>query len=96
MAVWNRSHRGAWQLYGHSHSGLEPWIDKALPGHRSMDVGVDNAYKILGEFRPFRFQEIGKIMKSRDGFFADHHGNKKSLVTGPTEESVIESQEGIT
>lgn len=85
LAVWNGSHRGSIQLYGHSHSNLEGWIDKAMPGHRSMDVGVDNAYKILGMYRPFSIEEIIKIMDSRKGFSSDHHGMRK----GPTEEELI-------
>lgn len=90
MAVWNKSHRGAWQLYGHSHTNLENWIDKAMPGHLSMDVGIDNAYRLLGEFRPFSFEEIKRIMNDRGGFFPDHHGNRRKLVSGPTEEEIIE------
>lgn len=35
MRVWDRSHYGAWHLYGHSHGTL-PGIGK------SFDVGVDN------------------------------------------------------
>lgn len=73
MAVWDKSHRGCWQLYGHSHAGAEPWMDKNLPGRRSFDVGVDNAYKVLGAFRPWSFDEIKKIMDKRTGFSMDHH-----------------------
>lgn len=42
MRVWNRSHHGAWHLYGHSHGNL-PAISISL----SMDVGVD-----AHDFRP--------------------------------------------
>ena len=71
--IWNKNHRGAIGLYGHSHSGAEDWSDQNLKGHRSMDVGVDNAFKILGEYRPFKMSEILKIMEDRKGFSIDHH-----------------------
>lgn len=48
MRVWNRSHYGAWHLYGHSHGSLPP-----MPGSRSLDVGVDTH-----DFRPFHFDEL--------------------------------------
>jgi len=73
MAIWNRSHRGAWHLYGHSHSGAEDWLDAALPGRRSFDVGVDNAAKILGAYRPWSFDEIKQIMDKKTGCVIDHH-----------------------
>lgn len=75
--TWNKSHRGTWDLYGHSHANLEEWADKVMPGRRSMDVGIDNAYKILGEYRPFLHKEIGNIMSKRNGFSADHHEIKE-------------------
>ncbi len=71
--VWNKSHRSAINLYGHSHSQAEAWIDRVMKGHRSMDVGVDNAAKLLGEYRPWTLDEILKIMDKRPGFAFDHH-----------------------
>lgn len=76
MAIWNKSHHGAWHLYGHSHAGAEEWLDKALPGRRSFDVGVDNAARILGAYRPWSFEEIQTIMKKRQGSVIDHHGDE--------------------
>ena len=86
MAVWDKSHRGAWNLYGHSHSQAEPWMNKNMQGRRSMDVGVDNAFKLLGKYRPFSFEEIQEIMKDREGFSMDHHVPKNS--TAPSEEEL--------
>lgn len=68
---WNRSHYGSWMLYGHAHGSAEKWLDENMPGRLSMDVGVDNAFKILGEYRPFSFREISSIMESRRGFKMD-------------------------
>lgn len=76
QAVWNRSHRGAWMLYGHSHTTAEAWLDRVMPGRRSIDVGVDNAYKVLGEYRPFSFDELDRILSPRPGCSIDHHVEK--------------------
>jgi calcineurin-like phosphoesterase family protein len=54
--TWNKSHHGAWQIFGHTHNDLEPY-------GRSVDVGVDSTY-ITGkaEYRPFCFEEIKRFM----------------------------------
>ncbi len=77
MAVWEGSHRGNWQLYGHSHTTAEPWMDKHMPQRRSVDVGVDNAKLLLGSYRPFSMEDLEKIFLKRDGFSMDHHTSKK-------------------
>lgn len=72
MRVWNKSHHGSWMLYGHSHDSMEHEV-----WGRSMDVGVDSAYRILGEFRPFSFDEIKAIMDEREDNPVDHHVAKR-------------------
>lgn len=52
--VWNGSHRGSWQLHGHSH-GLLP--DAGL---RQMDVGVD-----CNGFAPVSLERVRKFMEGR-------------------------------
>jgi len=65
--VWEGSHKGYIHLYGHSHD--------SIPDHgKSMDVGVDVAYKLTGEYRPFSMDEIIEIMDKRSVGFVDHHG----------------------
>lgn len=71
QAIWHKSHNKSWMLYGHSHSNAEPWLDTVMPGRLSMDVGVDNIYKILGEYRPISFQEIESLFKNRTGISID-------------------------
>jgi calcineurin-like phosphoesterase family protein len=71
QAVWNKSHSGAWMLYGHSHSSAENWLDEMMPGRLSIDVGVDNIYKIIGEYRPISFDELNNIFKNRKGNVID-------------------------
>jgi calcineurin-like phosphoesterase family protein len=64
--VWSGSHKGVIMLYGHSHSSIPDF-------GRSMDVGVDVAYKKFGEYRPFSIDEIIEIMSIRDSHKIDHH-----------------------
>jgi len=89
MAVWDKSHRGNWQLYGHSHSQAENWMDRHMPGRRSMDVGVDNINRLFGAYRPISYDEIAKFMRNQTGFGMDHHIDPNA----PTEESLINKSE---
>lgn len=69
--VWNKSHYGSWMLYGHSHGSLPD-----DPNARSLDVGVDSAFARFGEYRPFSFAEIAKIMSEKTFVPVDHHRPK--------------------
>ena len=71
QAVWNKSHNGSWMLYGHSHGSAEKWLDGHMPDRLSLDVGVDNVFNILGEYRPISFEEIYNIFKNRKGISID-------------------------
>jgi calcineurin-like phosphoesterase family protein len=64
--VWFDSHKGSIHLYGHSHAALED-----IPWGRSMDVGIDNAFRLFGEYRPFSITEIIDIMSKRQ--ILQHH-----------------------
>lgn len=66
-AFWPASHRGAMHLYGHTHAQREQTLDWHFPDRRSQDVGVDNAYRLLGEHRPFSEDEIYDRLMSRPG-----------------------------
>jgi calcineurin-like phosphoesterase family protein len=70
--VWNKSHHGAWQLFGHSHGKLPPY-------GKSVDVGVDSPW-ITGkaEYRPFSFKELKRYMDNRLPEYADYHGKSES------------------
>ena len=50
MRVWDRSHYGAWHLYGHSHGSL-PGLGK------SFDVGVD-----CTDFYPLSLEQVAERM----------------------------------
>ena len=64
--VWYGSHKGVIHLFGHSHNSIEG-IGK------SMDIGVDTAYKLLKEYRPFSIEEVISIMDKKEVKFTDHH-----------------------
>jgi calcineurin-like phosphoesterase family protein len=66
MRVWNQSHRGAWQLHGHSHGSLKE--DSHL---LQADVGVD-----CWDQHPVSFDEIATKMAKKDYQPVDHHGRK--------------------
>lgn len=66
--IWDKSHHGVMHLYGHSHGSLED-----VPWGKSMDVGIDNAIKLLGEYKPFNILEVYNILKVRDTHIIDHH-----------------------
>lgn len=77
--TWNHSHYGSINLYGHSHGQIEDWADHIMPDRRSMDVGVDNAARIVGAYRPFSLAEIVERFKDRKGFIA-HRAMRNGII----------------
>lgn len=67
MRVWNKSHHGAIQLYGHSHGSL-PDDPNAL----SMDVGVDNH-----NYTPISLEDVMRFMSKKKWRAVDHHGYRE-------------------
>lgn len=63
MRVWNKSHRGSWHLYGHSHGSLEH-----LPNGKSFDVATN-----LWNYYPLEFAKIKEEMEKRDYKQLDKH-----------------------
>lgn len=64
MRVWNKSHHGSWQLYGHSHGSLPE-----LPGYRAFDVGVD-----CWDYTPISYNQVKAKMAKVAFQPVDHHG----------------------
>ena len=58
MLSWDGLHYGSIHLYGHSHGGFEVELDGFFPKRLSMDVGVDNIFRLLGQWRPISLDEI--------------------------------------
>jgi calcineurin-like phosphoesterase family protein len=66
MKVWNGSHKGSWQLYGHSHGTL-PDDPTAL----SCDVGVD-----CWNYYPVSMEQLRAKMKTKTYKAVDHHNSQ--------------------
>jgi calcineurin-like phosphoesterase family protein len=64
MKVWNGSHKGSWQLYGHSHGTLPD-----DPNSLSCDVGVD-----CWNYFPVSMEQLRDKMKTKTYNPVDHHG----------------------
>lgn len=74
---FNHMNRGAYHLYGHCHAGIhksDHQVHKYYRSLRTLDVGIDNAFHLFGEYRPFSFSEIEDYMKDKDNRNnLDHH-----------------------
>lgn len=70
--VWPGSHKGVIHLFGHSHDTIKS-IGK------SMDVGIDVAYRMFSEYRPFSLEEILDIMSKKTIAFIDHHDKQTNI-----------------
>lgn len=66
LSVWNKGHHNRIMLHGHCHGSFQH------PG-RSLDVGVDKAFELFGEYRPFSQQDIDRFMKGREFKQFSHH-----------------------
>lgn len=63
MRVWEKSHRGAFHLYGHSHGSLPD-----DPNSLSFDVGIMNH-----DYYPIDFERVKEIMATKTWKPVDHH-----------------------
>jgi calcineurin-like phosphoesterase family protein len=70
--VWIGSHKGYIHLFGHSH-------DSITGIGKSMDVGIDTAYGVLKEYRPFSIEEIISFMDRKEIVFLDHHKQSTNI-----------------
>ena len=66
--IWRDSQFGTIALYGHSHGDAE-YIEHG----KSMDVGIDNAFRLFKEWRPFSHDEVLELLKDRSIETIDHH-----------------------
>jgi calcineurin-like phosphoesterase family protein len=82
MRSWPSSQHGSWQLHGHSHNRLHPW-------ERQLDVGVDSAAKLVGEYRPLSFEEVSRFIHDGENpkTLADRFGISPSWMGGDHHES---------
>jgi calcineurin-like phosphoesterase family protein len=81
---WDKKQHGGIHTYGHSHGLFEDVLNNLWPGRRAMDVGVDHAFRLTGEWRPLSLDEvlyfiehppipIKPLSLDPDGVEGDHH-----------------------
>lgn len=76
MRVWNKSHHGAWNIYGHSHGTLPPegkQIDVGVDAvqHYSKWYGINAGTK---SFTPISLDQVKTLMATVKFVPVDHHG----------------------
>jgi calcineurin-like phosphoesterase family protein len=67
IAAWNGQHHGSWHLHGHCHGSF---IDNK---GKTLDVGIDNVYKVFGEHRLLSYQDVADYMSAQPIYTPDHH-----------------------
>lgn len=55
---WKKMQKGGIHCYAHSHGMFEEQLDTLWPYRNSMDIGIDNALQLMGQFRPFHIDEV--------------------------------------
>lgn len=65
---WENQDRGSYMLFGHLHGHQSKWVEEITFIYKTMDVGIDVAYKELGEYIPFEWKYIQEKLnkKSKD------------------------------
>ena len=62
LVSWRGRANGSIHLYGHCHGTMEGELKRIWPDRRAMDISVDNAFYLLGEWRPFSLTEIYQLL----------------------------------
>lgn len=89
-AFWDGSHRGWGHLYGHCHGQQEETLDTLFPERRAFDVGLDNVYRLFGEYAPLSEVQVFDYLAKRSGhddirFYEDYQLNlyiERGLISG--------------
>ena len=66
---WHHATKGVIMLHGHEHGGFNHLNKNVL----RMDVGIDSAKMILGEYRPFSIEEVIDINTRKKIIPIKHH-----------------------
>lgn len=61
---WNYQDDGAISLHGHLHAD-ENAVVKEIHKYKSMDCGIDNYYKLFGEYSLFSFEKLCELLKNK-------------------------------
>ena len=64
--MFNRNYHDdrAFHLHGHLHAD-ESSVVKEIHKYKSMDVGIDNYYKLFGEYSLFSFEKVCELLKDK-------------------------------
>lgn len=62
---WENQDRGSMMLHGHLHGYESKWVKEFHQEFKTMDVGIDVAYKELGEYIPFEWKYIQEKLKNK-------------------------------
>lgn len=57
LVSWRKQQHGGIGLYAHSHGNLEDQLNSIWPGRQALDVGIDHAFTLTGEYRPLNLEE---------------------------------------
>lgn len=74
--IWNGHAQGFIHLYGHTHGSIK---DETFLKRRVLDVGIDNAFEMFGEYKPFSAEFIIEEMNKREVIFLDHHSEDTNV-----------------
>ncbi len=66
---WHHASRGVIMLHGHEH-GVLNHLNKDV---KRLDVGIDSAKMIFGEYKPFSKEEILEIINKKNNLHLGHH-----------------------
>lgn len=65
MIHWENQDRGSMMLHAHLHGYESKWVKEFHDTMRTMDVGIDVAYKELGEYIPFNWKYIQEKLNKK-------------------------------
>jgi hypothetical protein len=63
---WRAREHNRYHFYGHSHGTSEKTLNMLFPNRLAMDVGLDMAHTILGQWRPFSLEEVVAFIEERN------------------------------
>lgn len=66
MSIWHQSHHDVPLFYGHVHGSFQN-VGKSL------DVGIDNIFKLKKSYSPISLQESYNIASKRETYLESHH-----------------------
>lgn len=73
MFNWNFQEEGSINIHGHLHAD-ENEVVKEIHKYKSMDVGIDNYYKLFGEYSVFSYEQVLDLMGDKK--IIGRHENK--------------------